>query len=83
MATRRAALCALLMEAGLSPARAKHFERSIDRGRFASLSSDDLAGIILELVRMRVHKLSLPTKPPRLSHSLNDVPGQAYMWSAK
>ncbi len=80
MAKSRTALCALLVEAGLTPARAKHFERAVDRGRFSGLSSDDLAGIILEILSMRMAKLTMPTKSPRLTHSAGDVPGQLALY---
>lgn len=80
MARPLTALCSLLVEAGLSASRAKHLERCLDRGRFSSLGADDLASLMLKLVELRLQKITDLKAPPRLSHSLNDVPGQRYLF---
>lgn len=53
MANRHTALTSILIEGGLSPSKANHIERTLDRLRLCNLGADDIAAVLLQRDRFR------------------------------
>lgn len=83
MARVHTALVAILVEAGLPAATAKHFERAIDRGRYGGIGGDDLADLLLRWSHDRHMQRSAKVTayvPPVAYH---DADGQIILFGAR
>lgn len=77
------ALVALLVEAGLSPSRASHLVRNLDRLRLSGLGSDDIADLLLRWAARKYQTSGMISSGLIPVVGYDDVDGQITLFRLK